>query len=307
MGIVSSPPRLERKELKPRDSKRKNLILDSKKEGKKHCAIAADANCSTRYVRKVLQDEHLRSDETDNAQKEPWYRRLLGDKLANLLVRIEAAQTGERKKYTSEIYDIEKVRLITKAELEANTFPHSWTDEKVKNKGVEWIRAHLTGSKVSSQGFVIMNGDAFEPSRDFVHLLEQKEYKKYFYKIFQELQSPATSSRGEYSNRWQVKMGDVFEVAAQSVKEAEGQLSRKIREDKTKEEYRQVSWKKRAEVDVVKSMLKHQENVYKIIYQVSPTYRKKSTLQFCADRAADSAGHVSMECLKRLLDRTFFQ
>ena len=164
MGIASSPPRLERDELKPRDSKRKNLILDSKKEGKKHCAIAADANCSTRYVRKVLQDEHLRSDETDNAQKEPWYRRLLGDKLANLLVHIEAAQTGERKKYTSEIYDIEEVRLITKAELEANTFPHSWTDEKVKNKGVEWIRAHLTGSKVSSQGFVIMNGDAFEPS-----------------------------------------------------------------------------------------------------------------------------------------------
>ena len=97
MGIASSPPRLERDELKPRDSKRKNLILDSKKEGKKHCAIAADANCSTRYVRKVLQDEHLRSDETDNAQKEPWYRRLLGDKLANLLVRIEAAQTGEEE------------------------------------------------------------------------------------------------------------------------------------------------------------------------------------------------------------------
>ena len=128
-------------------------------------------------MRKVLQDEHLRSDETDNAQKEPWYRRLLGDKLANLLVRIEAAQTGERKKYTSEIYDIEKVRLITKAELEANTFPHSWTDEKVKNKGVEWIRAHLTGSKVSSQGFVIMNGDAFELSRTLSICSNKKSIK----------------------------------------------------------------------------------------------------------------------------------
>ena len=275
MGIASSPPRLERDELKPRDPKRKNRVLELEKEGKRLCTIAADANCSTRYVRKIILHEQLRSNETDKAQKGQWYQGMSDKTLEDLLVRIDAARTGDRnlKKYTSNLSNPEKVRLITELEREANTFPHSWTDVKDKNKGVEWVRAHLTGSKVSSQGFVIMKGNVFEPSRDFVRLLERKEYKKYFYNIFQELQSTkksGSSSKGD-GKRWQVKMGNVFKVAAQNVREAAAQLDKKTKEDKKREEYKRVLQEKQAEFDVVDRMLKHQRKIYNIIYEVSLT------------------------------------
>ena len=116
-----------------------------------------------------------------------------------------------KTKYTSDIADLDKVRLITKEELKANTFPHSWTNEKDKGKGVQW---HLRGTKAGSQGFVIMKGDAFESERDFVGLLDKREYKNKFYGIFQKLQ--VAQGKGD-KKRWQVKMGDVFKVAAQKI------------------------------------------------------------------------------------------
>ena len=48
MGFASSPPRLERNEVKPRDPKRKNHVLELEKEGKRLCHISADVNCSIR-------------------------------------------------------------------------------------------------------------------------------------------------------------------------------------------------------------------------------------------------------------------
>ena len=118
-----------------------------------------------------------------------------------------------------------------------------------------------------------MKGNVFEPSRDFVRLLERKEYKKYFYNIFQELQSTkksGSSSKGD-GKRWQVKMGNVFKVAAQNVREAAAQLDKKTKEDKKREEYKRVLQEKQAEFDVVDRMLKHQRKIYNIIYEVSLT------------------------------------
>ena len=125
MGIASSPPRLERDELKPRDPKRKNRVLELEKEGKRLCTIAADANCSTRYVRKIIQDEQLRSNETDKAQKGQWYQSMSDKTLEDLLVRIDAARTGDRKKHTGNLSNPEKFRLIVGVPHSSVGVPHS--------------------------------------------------------------------------------------------------------------------------------------------------------------------------------------
>ena len=89
--------------------------------------------------------------------------------LADLPFRTEAARTEDKKKYASNLSDPDKVRLITESVREAKKFRNPGLLLKINYnlKGFEWVRAHHTGSKVSSQGFVIMKVYAFEPSRDF--------------------------------------------------------------------------------------------------------------------------------------------
>ena len=170
--------------------------------------------------------------------------------------------------YTSDIADLDKVRLITKEELKANTFPHSWTNEKDKGKGVQWLRDHLRGTKAGSQGFVIMKGDAFESERDFVGLLDKREYKSKFFGIFQKLQ--VAQGKGD-KKRWQVKMGDVFKVAAQNVKDAQALVERVKKDEQKKNKRLLLLQEKKTEFDVVSRMINHQLKVYDIIYKVSRT------------------------------------
>ena len=182
--------------------------------------------------------------------------------------RIEAARVEGKTIYTSDIADLDKVRLITKEELKANTFPHSWTNEKDKGKGVQWLRDHLRGTKAGSQGFVIMKGDAFESERDFVGLLDKREYKNKFYGIFQKLQ--VAQGKGD-KKRWQVKMGDVFNVAAQNVRDAQVLFEEENIDDDMKKDRMRFLQEKNSEFDVVSRMINHQLKVYDIIYKVSRT------------------------------------
>ena len=240
--------------------------------GMKYRDIAAGANCSAQWVRKVVKTEQLRSDGTDDgtdeASKKPWFRMVSDKNLEDLIDRIEAARVEGKTIYTSDIADLDKVRLITKEELKANTFPHSWTNEKDKGKGVQWLRDHLRGTKAGSQGFVIMKGDAFESERDFVGLLDKREYKNKFYGIFQKLQ--VAQGKGD-KKRWQVKMGDVFKVAAQNVKDAQALVERVKKDEQKKNKRLLLLQEKKTEFDVVSRMINHQLKVYDIIYKVSRT------------------------------------
>ena len=277
MGIASSPPRHERNELKVRDSGRKSAILKLKAEGKKHRAIASGANCSERYVREVIKVEQRRTDEAQKGQRQ-WFQNVSENELANIIVRIEAVRTEGRTNFTSDLADPDKIRLITKAELEANTFPHSWITESEKGKGVQWLRYHLSGSKASSQGFVIMKGDAFESAGDFVRILDKREYKTEFYRILQKIQSSVKSTGGVVASgdgkRWQATMRDVFNVAAQNVRDAQVLFEEENIDDDMKKDRMRFLQEKNSEFDVVSRMINHQLKIYDIIYQVSPTNHK---------------------------------
>jgi len=264
MGLPSSPPRHERDQLKARDPGRRPAILKLKAGGMKHRNIASGANCSAQWVRRVVKTEQLRSDGKDEALKRPWFRMVSDKNLEDLIYRIETARVEGKTIYTSDIADLDKVRLITQAELKANTFPHSWTNEKDKGKGVQWLRDHLRGTKAGSQGFVILKGEAFESERDFVGLLDKREYKTKFYGIFQKLQVALGDKK-----RWQVKMGDVFKVAAQNVKDAQALVEKVQKDEKKKNKRLLLLQAKQAEFDVVSRMINHQLKVYDIIYKVS--------------------------------------